>query len=95
MSRFFKRPWDECRGDAYEAWGTSVWYFELDDERYPVRQIEIYESGDVLTYDQTHLDDEYGGLGEAALDGEEEWKPFEIAEHEFDSAWRSAKPRNR
>lgn len=35
MGRFFRRAWDESRGDRYDGWGTSDWYFELDDEGYP------------------------------------------------------------
>jgi hypothetical protein len=93
--RYFKRTWNEPRGDSYDGWGTSVWYFELDEARNPVRQIEMYESGDLLAYDGTQLDDEYGGLGDQALEGEDEWKPVEITEDEFEAAWRSVKPRNR
>jgi hypothetical protein len=43
-----------------------------------MRQIEMYESGDVLTYDRMHLDDEYGGFGDVAREAEDEWRPFEI-----------------
>ena len=68
---------------------------EVDDERHPVRQIEMYQSGDVLTYDQTHLVDDYGMLGDQALEGENDWKLFDITVDEFEAAWRSVKLRNR
>jgi hypothetical protein len=94
MSRFFRRAWDERRGDQHDSWGTSVWYFDLDEERYPSRQLVVYSSGDTLAYDREHLDDEYGGLGDQALEGDE-WSGLEITADEFEAAWKSAKPRNR
>lgn len=94
MSRFFKRAWDEPRGDEHPDWGHTVWYFQLDDERYPERQLEIYASGDALAYDGEHVDDEYGGLGDQPLD-DEEWLAFEITAEEFETAWNRVKPRNR
>src|SRR5215471_3199570 len=94
MATFVRRLWDESRGDQYDHWGTSVWYFELDEEGYPLRQLEVYSSGDCLAYDQAHLDDEYGGLGDLSLGGDE-WSPFAISADEFERVWRSARPRNR
>ena len=94
MARFVKRSWDESRGDNHDAWGTSIWYLQLDDEGYPERQLEIYSSGDALAYDRQHLDDEYGGLGDQPLDIEE-WVTFEVTSQEFETAWTAAKPRNR
>src|SRR5262249_31086075 len=64
------------------------------DDRWPKRQIEIYASGDVLTYDGDHIKDDYGGLSEAALDGDE-WERFEISADEFKQVWESVNPRNR
>jgi hypothetical protein len=28
--RYFKQHWGESRGDAHNAWGCSLWYFETD-----------------------------------------------------------------
>lgn len=28
-SRFFRRRWDESRGDEFDGWGHSAWYFEV------------------------------------------------------------------
>jgi hypothetical protein len=94
MARFFERTWNESRGDRFDDWGTSLWYFEVDDDLWPSRQIEIYASGDVLTYDRNHIEDDYGGLSEAALD-DPEWDAFEISSADFERVWESAKPRNR
>lgn len=84
--RYYKRPWDEVRGDAYDSWGCSVWFFEVGDDGYPVRQIEQYASGTVLKYDAGHIEDEFGGLGDQPLDGDE-FAEFEISKEEFEAAW--------
>ena len=59
---YFKRPWDETTGDPEtNAWGTSD-YFETDDKGDVYRQLQIYQQGQSLRYDQNHLEDQYGGL---------------------------------
>jgi hypothetical protein len=94
MPRFFKRHWSESRGDEYDHWGTSTWYVEVGDDLYPTRQLEVYESGDSLAYDATHVADEYGGLGDQPVEGAE-WERFEILAVEFEAAWQAAIRRNR
>ena len=59
-----------------------------------MRQIEIYEGGQVLCYDREHPDDEYGGLAEVALDPEE-FAEFSITSEEFEHAWSANEPLNR
>ena len=92
--RYFKRPWDEDRGDEYASWGTPLWYFEVDDLWEVVRQLEVYASGAVLAYDSSHLEDRYGMLADQALPPEE-MPPFEISKAEFERVWASSKPLNR
>jgi hypothetical protein len=85
--RYFKRPWDETRGDQYDAWGTSVWYFELDADGSAVRQVEEYASGVLLKYSETEKDDEYGTLADQPIDLDEGgWEGITSAE--FESVWR-------
>lgn len=93
MTHYFKRRWNECRGDDFGAWGCSLWLFETDEELWPMRQIEVYEGGQVLFYDREHPDDKYGGLGEAALDPEE-FDELRITSEEFEHAWSSNEPLN-
>ncbi|NVB81258.1 MAG: hypothetical protein HOV81_22875 [Kofleriaceae bacterium] len=95
MPRFFKRAWEEPRGDQYDAWGTCVYYLQVDEQSYPERQLEVYSSGDVLAYDREHWSDEYGGLGDQPLDEDDEWLACTSTAEEFEAAWASAKPRNR
>ncbi|TMR98363.1 hypothetical protein EJK15_13545 [Nonomuraea basaltis] len=82
MVRFFRRPWDDDRGDEFASWGTSVFYLAVDASGEVRRQVEVYASGVVLDYDEQHDEDRYGGLTYAELDLEE-FAPFEITEREF------------
>jgi hypothetical protein len=92
--RYFQRTWDEPRGDEYDSWGTAVFFFAVDEEGYPRRQVECYENGRTLRYDEQHLHDEYGGLGDQALEMAE-FAPFEIDAETFEAAWTRADPKNR
>ena len=77
-------------------WGTCTFYFETDDNLWPVRQIEVYENGTVLSYDEFHLMDEYGRLADQpftlSLAGLDE---FEIDAGEFEHVWDTYTPSNR
>ena len=81
--RYFRRRWNESRGDGHDSWGASNWYFEIGDDGYAVRQLEQYDSGAVLKYDETHLNDEFGGLADQPLDFDE-FAPFEIDRMAFE-----------
>jgi hypothetical protein len=85
--RYYRRPWNETRGDEHDSWGRSVWFFEIDNEGFPSRQIERYESGPVLKYDATHREDQYGMLGDQRID-RDEFAPYEISAEEFSAAWK-------
>lgn len=91
--KYYKFYWDEPRGDEFDVWGTSIFFFEVDDNLYTVRQIEVYENGTVLFYDQTHFSDQYGMLNDQPID-EEEMKIFEITKDEFQSELEQRKPIN-
>lgn len=91
---YYRRPWDETRGDDYSDWGTSTWFFEIGEDGYPARQLELYENGKALAYDTAHADDEFGGLGDQPLDLQE-FAPFEITKAQFEQAWSTAQPVNR
>jgi hypothetical protein len=91
---YFKREWHESRGDQYNDWGASTWYFETGEDMWPVRQIEVYVNGNVLHYDRHHAEDEFGGLSLAALDADD-FESFVILQIEFEHVWDSLKPMNR
>ena len=83
--RYFKRRWDQCRGDQYDDWGGSWWYFELEHSGNVLRQIEVYDNGTLLQYDQDHDDDAYGGLSRSLE--LEDVAGFEIESQEFLETW--------
>jgi hypothetical protein len=91
---YFKRQWEESRGDEHADWGASTWYFETEHDMWPIRQIEVYASGTVLQYDRDHIEDVFGGLSEAPLDATE-FAPFVITQAEFERIWSCQKPMNR
>lgn len=86
--RYFKRYWDEPRGDENNAWGCSWWYFETCTAGVVTRQVEVYESGPTLRYHAHYLNDEFGGLSDKPLDLDE-FASFEITQDEFDTIWDS------
>jgi len=42
------------------GWGRSAIYFETSEEGFVIRQIQTFESGVVLAYDDSHYRDDYG-----------------------------------
>ena len=89
--KYYKKHWDETTCvDLTDSWGTSTYYFEVDEQNYPVRQIVLYENGNGLKYDSEHLDDDYGGLGDQALEMDE-FESSEIDKSEFESLWTKIK----
>ena len=92
MIKYFKREWNETRGDEFDSWGTSIWYLEVGTDGYPIRQMELYENGNRLKYDSNKTFDDYGGLGDQALDIQE-FERFEIGKDEFEQEWRKSNPK--
>ena len=90
-NHYLKRYWNETRGDKFDHWGTSVWYFETDKKGNVIRQIEEYAVGIRLTYDQKYKADNYGLLSDTRLylaDPEFE----KINRDDFDKKWREGNP---
>jgi hypothetical protein len=84
--RYFKRKWEEVRGDKYDFWGTSLWYFEVGDDLYVKRQLELYENGRILKYSEDLIEDEFGGLADQVVD-EEDFEGMDISSYEFELVW--------
>ncbi|MGW0778326.1 hypothetical protein ACWD01_32935 [Streptomyces sp. NPDC002835] len=88
---FFRRRWDESRGDEFDSLGHSVWYFEVGDDGWPARQVEAYDTGPVLRYGPGHEEDRYGGLGQTSLDDlDDDWGRYKTDRGGFERAWQSA-----
>ena len=90
MTLYFKRRWDEVRGDRYDDWGASWWLFEVDADGRVTRQIEMYDNGPTLKYGPENTEDQFGGLTDAELGDAEEWAPWSVTSTEFDEAWSGA-----
>ena len=91
---YYKRRWDEDRGDEHSDWGCSDWYFEVAPDGGVVRQMEVYDSGTVLQYSNEHVEDEFGMLADQPLD-DDEYRSFSISREQFENAWGSYQPMNR
>ena len=84
--KYYKRNWEETRGDEFDNWEKSIWYFETENFGLPTKQVEVYGNGKILKYDQTKLEDEFGKLGDQEIDLDE-FSKFEITELEFKKVW--------
>jgi hypothetical protein len=87
--KHYKRYWSEDRGDAYADWGSVTYYFEVGDDLFVTRQIEIYQNGFILKYDKNHLADEYGMLVDKPIDPGD-FEPYAIPGEVFESIWESS-----
>jgi len=93
VKQYYFWHWDESRGDEFDHWGTSDWYFEIREDGYVSRQMVIFYSGDALMYSEEHIEDKYGMLSEGKFEllGEGE---KEISESEFQGVLESTKFNN-
>lgn len=89
--RYLKRYWNEVRGDEHDDWGHSWWYFEIDSEGNVLRQVEEYEEGKISRYDETKIEDKFGGLAQVPIVDSEYDSLInytEIPKSEFEEMWR-------
>lgn len=84
--KYYKRKFEETRGDEFDDWGFAIYFFEVDFDDLPLRHIEIYENGKKLKYSKENDSDEFGFLADQPLDFSE-FKNFEISENEFLENW--------
>lgn len=84
--KYYKRKFEEIRGDEYNDWGFATYFFETDNEGFPLRHIEAYENGKILKYSKENDADEFGFLADQQLDISD-FKDFEITEEEFLENW--------
>lgn len=87
MIRYYKRQWNESTGgELTDTWGTSMYYFETDQQLNVIRQIQVFEEGQVLKYTPENAEDEFGILSDQQLDNDE-FEEFAITEVEFNNTW--------
>lgn len=86
-ARYFKKFWDETSGDELtDSWGTATYYFETDEALNVLKQIEWYQNGNILKYDEQNIEDAFGGLADQPLDIDE-FTGNEIPASEFFTIW--------
>jgi hypothetical protein len=88
--RYYKRPYNgNLRGR-----GASVWFLEVGEDQFPIRQLEIYENGSAFAYDESHLYDSSGMLTDERVEPLD-FAAFEITQAEFERVWSSTEFDNR
>ncbi len=88
---------DEDRDGPRANWGKSVTLmYEVNDEGFVTRQVELYKNGRTLFYDQEHVSDEYSYLSETRFQQDEvgAMQPFRVPRTEFERAWRTLRALN-
>jgi len=86
-NRYFKKIWNETTGvDVTDSWGNSIFYFETDDNLDVVKQIQVFENGKILKYDEQNYEDEYGFLADQPLEIED-FEEEEISKINFYEIW--------
>ena len=85
--RYFKKNWEETTGDELtDDWGVSIFYFETDDSLNVLKQIQIFENGNILKYDELNNENEFGAMADQSLE-EKEFLDCEIPKEEFYNIW--------
>jgi translation initiation factor IF-1 len=92
--RYFKRYWNENPGGNCDGWGGSTYFFEVHPDGYVARQIELFDNGNLLLYDETIDEDRYGGRSIVTLEFDE-YDEFSIDRTEFNSNWKPSVAVNR
>jgi len=93
---YFKAPGRCLRLDFVAAgWGKFVRYLEVAADQYAVRQIEVFDNGNVLRYDRAHWCDNFGQLLGLRFSRKPKWAVAfpgtELIEAAaFERAWRAA-----
>ena len=76
-------------------WGRITRYCEVADDQYAVRQVDIYDNGNILRYDREHRRDIYGMLSGLRFSRKPKWADYFpgaeiITASEFEKIWRKA-----
>jgi hypothetical protein len=92
---YFKAPGRFNRSPLTEGWGEISKYIEVGDDRRAVRQVDVFDNGNVLRYDRSHEWDGYGMLVGLKFSRKPKWAAFfpgaeMISGNDFERVWRSA-----
>jgi hypothetical protein len=77
------------------SWGRFTLYLEIGEDLCSVRQVHVFENGNMLCYDRIHWVDDFGMLGDAKINRNRmngPWgKSAEIKSAEFERVWTAAR----
>jgi hypothetical protein len=86
--RYFKRTSEGYHAPGVDWGGDPTYWLEVNERGDAERQLDVYPNGNVLRYDRSHPEDEYGALCVMVIDGDEEqWAAYEISRKEFEEQW--------
>jgi hypothetical protein len=79
--------------DPTAAWGPWTVYLEIGEELWPVREVEVFDNGEMLSYDCAHWVDGFGMLncGRHRRPGASGGLGDEIGAEEFERVWATAR----
>jgi hypothetical protein len=86
ICNYYCRDWSEDSAGLCQGWGGSRFLFEVHRDGWVVRQIQLFDNGCFLLYDEIRDEDAYGGRSTVRLDGNE-YEPFRITQDEFFEHW--------
>jgi hypothetical protein len=92
---YFKAPGRHNRSPLTADWGGISRYAEVGDDQRAVRQVDIFDNGHALRYDQSHQWDSYGMLLGSRFSRKPKWAAFfpgaeMISGDDFERVWQSA-----
>jgi hypothetical protein len=77
------------------SWGGFTRYLHVGDDLRALRHVDLFEDGQVLSYDRRHWVDEYGMLADAQINRNRKAGPWgrseEIEAAEFEQVWALAR----
>src|SRR5436309_3438992 len=96
---YFKAPGRLMQGSNAVAWGRITSYLEIGHDQRAVRQLDVFENGNILRYDRLHNWDDYGVLVGLKFSRKQKWAKFfpgaeMVAQEDFDRVWRAAERSN-
>jgi hypothetical protein len=94
MMRYYRITSEHHLYDTY--WGGSpTYWFEINHLGDARRQVVSYPNGYTLRYDEAHAADEFDGLHQMVVDGDEDWwLPYRITHADFEHIWSTHMPMN-
>lgn len=92
---YVKAPGRLMQRSLAAGWGSVSRYLEVGDDQRAVRQVDVFENGNILRYDRYHERDDYGMLVGLRFSRKTKWAKFfpgaeMISGDDFEKVWRPA-----